>query len=164
MSGTLDRAPKAEADSRGSLRILLDVQGSNIWSGQQVQSFNSQAVTWGALADSMYAPGTKYFSTSLSFPRFDSTIRPLTTAGRRGDEIGRILARIRKLSLISPVIPMAIIIGLFVPVPFWIAHKFLPKLGADKVVTPIVSSFASLLLLNLSSSRSASFSLTSTVR
>lgn len=30
--------------------LLLDTQGSNIWSGQQVQSFNSQAVSWGALA------------------------------------------------------------------------------------------------------------------
>jgi hypothetical protein len=39
------------------------VQGSNIWSGQQVQSYNSQAVTWGALAESMYGPGTPYFST-----------------------------------------------------------------------------------------------------
>ncbi|KAJ7210971.1 OPT oligopeptide transporter [Mycena rebaudengoi] len=29
--------------------ILLDVQGTNIWSGQAVQSFNSAAVAWGAL-------------------------------------------------------------------------------------------------------------------
>ncbi|KAK4052815.1 hypothetical protein OIV83_002102 [Microbotryomycetes sp. JL201] len=77
--------------------ILLDVQGSNIWSGQQVQSFNSQAVTWGALAQSMYAPGSRYF-----------------------------------------IVPMSIIIGLFVPIPFWILHKFFPKMKFDRVVTPIM--------------------------
>lgn len=27
--------------------ILLSVQGTNIWSGQQVQSYNSQAIAWG---------------------------------------------------------------------------------------------------------------------
>ncbi|KAM0748112.1 peptide transporter MTD1 [Meredithblackwellia eburnea MCA 4105] len=76
--------------------ILLDVQGSNIWSGQQVQSYNSQAVAWGALAKSMYAPNHPYF-----------------------------------------IIPMSIIIGLFVPVPFWLLHKKFPKAKFDQVVTPI---------------------------
>lgn len=79
--------------------ILLDIQGTNIWSGQQVQSFNSQAITWGALATKMYGPGTPYF-----------------------------------------IIPMSIVIGLFVPVPFWIGHKFFPNAKLDRVVTPIVSS------------------------
>lgn len=36
------------------------------------------------------------------------------------------------------IIPISIVIGLFVPVPFWIAHKFFPKIHADAVVTPIV--------------------------
>ncbi|BGP57708.1 hypothetical protein JCM8202_005492 [Rhodotorula sphaerocarpa] len=40
--------------------LLLSTQGSNIWSGQQVQSFNSQAVSWGALAKSFYGPGSPY--------------------------------------------------------------------------------------------------------
>ena len=40
--------------------ILLDTQGSNVWSGQQVQSFNSQAVSWGALAKYFYGPGSTY--------------------------------------------------------------------------------------------------------
>ncbi|GAA6017890.1 hypothetical protein JCM10207_003489 [Rhodosporidiobolus poonsookiae] len=40
--------------------ILLDPVGTNIWSGQNVQSFNSQAITWGALAKHMYAPGKTY--------------------------------------------------------------------------------------------------------
>ncbi|GAA6013376.1 hypothetical protein JCM10207_000874 [Rhodosporidiobolus poonsookiae] len=78
--------------------ILLDVQGSNIWSGQQVQSFNSQAVSWGALAKHMYGPGSTYF-----------------------------------------IIPLGIIIGLAIPLPFYFAHHYFgPKYQLDKVVTPII--------------------------
>jgi hypothetical protein len=40
--------------------ILRDVQGSNVWSGQQVQSYNSDAIAWGALGKPLYAPGTRY--------------------------------------------------------------------------------------------------------
>ncbi|KAF5347867.1 hypothetical protein D9758_013819 [Tetrapyrgos nigripes] len=77
--------------------ILLDVQGSNVWSGQQVQSFNADAVTWGALSDVIYAP-----------------------SGRYG------------------IIPLSILIGLVVPIPFWIAHRLYPTIHADKVVTPVL--------------------------
>ncbi|KAF8182489.1 peptide transporter MTD1 [Mycena galopus ATCC 62051] len=77
--------------------ILLDVQGSNIWSGQQVQTFNADAVSWGALGNILYAP-----------------------SGRYG------------------IVPFSILIGLVVPVPFWIVHRFFPKLGANHVVTPIL--------------------------
>ncbi|GAA5995294.1 hypothetical protein JCM5350_002071 [Sporobolomyces pararoseus] len=77
--------------------ILLSVQGSNIWSGQQVQSFNSQAVAWGALAKHMYGPGSAYF-----------------------------------------IIPIGIVIGLAIPLPFYFAHRFFPKYGFDKFVTPII--------------------------
>ncbi|SCZ99587.1 BZ3500_MvSof-1268-A1-R1_Chr3-1g06126 [Microbotryum saponariae] len=78
--------------------ILLSVQGTNIWSGQQVQSYyNSQAVAWGALARPMYGPDRSYF-----------------------------------------IIPLSIVIGLFVPVPFWLGHKLFPKLKLNQVVTPIM--------------------------
>lgn len=77
--------------------ILLDVQGTNIWSGQQVQSFNSNAVTWGALGGPLYSP-----------------------SGRYG------------------IVPLSILIGLAIPIPFWIVHKYFPKLGADKVPTPVL--------------------------
>jgi hypothetical protein len=51
--------------------ILRDVQGSNVWSGQQVQSFNSDAIAWGALGKPLYATGTRYgvrVSASLTKP------------------------------------------------------------------------------------------------
>ncbi|KAI0628167.1 OPT oligopeptide transporter [Trametes polyzona] len=44
----------------GNRPLLLAVQGSNVWSGQQVQSYNSNAITWGALAKPLYAPGARY--------------------------------------------------------------------------------------------------------
>ncbi|KAI5476165.1 hypothetical protein MNV49_000383 [Pseudohyphozyma bogoriensis] len=40
--------------------ILLSVEGTNIWSGANVQSFNTQAITWGAMAKHMYGPSSKY--------------------------------------------------------------------------------------------------------
>ncbi|KAF8992748.1 oligopeptide transporter [Cyathus striatus] len=40
--------------------VLLDVQGTNVWSGQQVQSYNSAAIAWGALGKPLYATGTRY--------------------------------------------------------------------------------------------------------
>ncbi|KAF7351730.1 Oligopeptide transporter 3 [Mycena sanguinolenta] len=91
--------------------VLLDVQGSNIWSGQQVQvqiahpnsfvslsmlqAFNANAVSWGALGNILWH---------------------------------------------SQIIPFSILIGLTVPVPFWIVHRFFPKLGANRIVTPILCS------------------------
>ncbi|KAH8101838.1 peptide transporter MTD1 [Cristinia sonorae] len=77
--------------------ILLDVQGSNVWSGQQVQSFNTNSITWGALGRYLYAPSGRY-----------------------------------------AIIPFAILIGLAVPIPFWVAHRFFPKIHAEKVVTPVL--------------------------
>ncbi|KAF7339054.1 Oligopeptide transporter 3 [Mycena venus] len=77
--------------------ILLDVQGSNIWSGQQVQTFNADSVSWGALGNILYAP-----------------------SGRYG------------------IVPFSILIGLIVPVPFYILHRFYPKLGANHVMTPVL--------------------------
>ena len=44
----------------GNRAILLDVQGTNVWSGQQVQSYNSAAITWGGLSKPLYAPGARY--------------------------------------------------------------------------------------------------------
>jgi len=40
--------------------VLRDVQGTNVWSGQQVQSYNSAAIAWGALGQPLYATGTRY--------------------------------------------------------------------------------------------------------
>ncbi|KAF8647407.1 hypothetical protein AX16_006736 [Volvariella volvacea WC 439] len=40
--------------------ILLSVEGTNIWSGQQPQQYNSQAIAWGGLSHELFAIGKKY--------------------------------------------------------------------------------------------------------
>ncbi|THU98300.1 hypothetical protein K435DRAFT_856838 [Dendrothele bispora CBS 962.96] len=67
-------------------KILLDVQGSN-WSGQQVQTFDADAVTWGALGNTIYTPNGRY---GLGAPipffvlhkwHFDAVITPMLSWG-----------------------------------------------------------------------------------
>jgi uncharacterized oligopeptide transporter (OPT) family protein len=41
--------------------ILLSNEGTRTWSGQQVQSYNANAVLWGALGKEIYGPGGPYF-------------------------------------------------------------------------------------------------------
>ncbi|KAE9394953.1 OPT oligopeptide transporter [Gymnopus androsaceus JB14] len=76
--------------------ILLSVQGTNVWSGAAIQSFNS--ISWGALAKELYTP-----------------------SGRYG------------------IVPMSILIGLVVPVPFWLLHKKFPNAHFDSVITPMIT-------------------------
>ncbi|KAI6040850.1 OPT oligopeptide transporter protein-domain-containing protein, partial [Pisolithus marmoratus] len=45
--------------------ILVNPNGNNIWSGQLVQSLNSDAVTW-SLAKDLYGPGGPYFIVPMS--------------------------------------------------------------------------------------------------
>ncbi|KAE9401758.1 OPT superfamily oligopeptide transporter [Gymnopus androsaceus JB14] len=40
---------------------LLTVAGTRLWSGQNAQSFNSNAISWGALGREMFSPGKTYF-------------------------------------------------------------------------------------------------------
>jgi hypothetical protein len=58
----------------GSQReLLLEPMGNNIWSGQQIQSRNSNAVTW-SLAKQLYGPSGRYFVVPLGiFIEFAAT-------------------------------------------------------------------------------------------
>ena len=44
---------------------ILSPTGTNVWSGQVVQSLNSNAVTW-SLAKELYSPAGDYFIVPLS--------------------------------------------------------------------------------------------------
>ncbi|KAM3084296.1 hypothetical protein ACMFMF_001653 [Clarireedia jacksonii] len=48
--------------------ILLSIEGTHIWSGAGLQSFNTQAITWGALASHMYSPTSIYHWVPLALP------------------------------------------------------------------------------------------------
>jgi hypothetical protein len=77
--------------------ILLSVQGTNIWSGQQPQQYNSQAIAWGGLSHELFSAGQRY-----------------------------------------QWVPWAYVVGLFVPIPFWVIHRYWPKLRADYLYTPVI--------------------------
>jgi hypothetical protein len=47
--------------------ILLAIQGTNVWSGQTLQSENSSAISWGGLAKYMYGIGGRYQWVSIAF-------------------------------------------------------------------------------------------------
>ncbi|KAH8597846.1 OPT oligopeptide transporter protein-domain-containing protein [Bisporella sp. PMI_857] len=40
--------------------ILLSIEGTTIWSGRAIQSYNSQAIAWGALAKDLFISGHRY--------------------------------------------------------------------------------------------------------
>ncbi|KAF4625046.1 hypothetical protein G7Y89_g13120 [Cudoniella acicularis] len=48
--------------------ILLSIQGTNIWSGQVIQSFNSNAIAFGALSKYMFSIGRTYQTIVLALP------------------------------------------------------------------------------------------------
>ena len=77
--------------------ILLSIQGTNIWSGQQPQQYNSQAIAWGGLSHELFSTGQRY-----------------------------------------EWVPLAYLVGLIVPIPFWVIHRYWPKLRADYLYTPVI--------------------------
>ena len=46
--------------------LLTSIQGSNIWSGQNIQQFNTLAIAW-SIADKMFSVGARYEWVTLSF-------------------------------------------------------------------------------------------------
>ncbi|KAJ7595934.1 peptide transporter MTD1 [Mycena floridula] len=91
--------------------ILLSIQGSHLWSGQQVQLFNAYAVTWGALGKYLYSPQSQY-----------------------------------------SIVPFCIVIGIFIPIPFWIIHQYWPQTKANQVLTPVICYGIGFLSIGINSS------------
>ncbi|KAF9227496.1 OPT superfamily oligopeptide transporter [Gyrodon lividus] len=91
--------------------ILLSVQGTNIWSGQQPQQYNSQAIAWGGLGHELFSVGMRY-----------------------------------------QWVPWSYLVGLFAPVPFWLVHRYWPKLRADYYYTPIICAYIGWLCVGINSS------------
>ncbi|KAF6755193.1 OPT oligopeptide transporter protein-domain-containing protein [Ephemerocybe angulata] len=100
--------------------ILREIQGTNIWSGQQVQGFNASAITWGALRWSLRRTSPQPYSSIISF---------------------------------------AVLIGLAAPLPFWLIHKRWPKIGANKVITPVLCFGTGYLVVGINSSVLTMFSI-----
>lgn len=45
---------------------MTSIQGTNIWSGQNIQQFNTLAIAW-SIADKMFSVGSRYQWVTLSF-------------------------------------------------------------------------------------------------
>jgi len=50
---------------RNERTILLSDEGTRVWSGQQVQSYNANAILWGALGKEIFGPQGPYFIVPL---------------------------------------------------------------------------------------------------
>ncbi|KAE9384031.1 OPT superfamily oligopeptide transporter, partial [Gymnopus androsaceus JB14] len=51
---------------RNQRAALLSISGTRLWSGQNAQSFNSNAISWGALRREMFSPGKIYYMVPVS--------------------------------------------------------------------------------------------------
>lgn len=68
--------------------ILVSIEGTNVWSGQQAQSFNSLSVVWGGLAHELCSVGGRYQAFTLIFiPGFFVPI-PLWLLHKRYPHLG----------------------------------------------------------------------------
>ena len=95
--------------------ILLSVEGTNIWSGQQPQQYNSQAIAWGGLRYLFFQSSPSKFVDD----HFNS--HQLFAVGKRYQFVA-----------------WAYLIGFMVPVPFWIMYRLWPKLRTDYLYTPVI--------------------------
>jgi hypothetical protein len=91
--------------------VLLSIEGTNIWSGQTVQTFNSQAIAWGGLAKDLFSVGGRYEWITLAF-----------------------------------------LVGFAIPLPFWVIHRYYPKLRLDYWNTAIITYYIGFLCVGINSS------------
>ncbi|EPS95634.1 OPT oligopeptide transporter [Fomitopsis schrenkii] len=80
---------------------ILSVSGTRLWSGYNVEVYNTSAVAWGALGPHMFS--------------------------------GQSLYR---------VVPISLAIGLFLPIPFYIAHRIWPNVGFQYFNASIICQYA----------------------
>ncbi|KAI0784380.1 OPT oligopeptide transporter [Abortiporus biennis] len=90
---------------------LLSVSGTRLWSGQNAQQYNSNAISWGALAPQMFGPGATYH-----------------------------------------MVPISLAIGVFLPFPFYFAHRLWPKVGFNNINTSIIMQYSCFLSVGINTS------------
>jgi putative flippase GtrA len=91
---------------------LLSIAGTRLWSGQNAQGYNSNAIAWGALAGPMF-----------SSP--NGTYR---------------------------IIPICLAIGVCLPLPFYILHRWRPNMGFNNVNTAIILQYSCYLSVGINTS------------
>ncbi|VEU21697.1 DEKNAAC102745 [Brettanomyces naardenensis] len=92
--------------------LLKDIEATSVvWSGQNVQQYNTQGIAWGALSKEMFGIHGTYH-----------------------------------------MVPLALVIGFFLPIPFYLMHRFRPRWGFDKVNTPLMVWYIGWLCVGVNSS------------
>ncbi|KAI0926086.1 hypothetical protein AcW1_008352 [Taiwanofungus camphoratus] len=90
---------------------LLSISGTRLWSGQNAQSYNSNAISWGALGPEMFGAHGVYH-----------------------------------------MVPISLAIGLFCPLPFYIAYRIWPKAGFENFNTSIILQWSAVLTVGVNTS------------
>ena len=90
---------------------LLSVAGTRLWSGQNAQTYNANAIAWGALGQQMFGAHAEY-----------------------------------------RMVPIALAIGVFLPFPFWVAHKIWPRMGFHNFNTSVIMQYSCYLAVGINTS------------
>jgi OPT family small oligopeptide transporter len=98
--------------------VLLSIQGTNIWSGQVIQSFNS------------------YVSHSLSYIDRDSC--ESLTLHAQAIAFGALSTYMFSNGRTYQWIVFALPIGFLVPLPLYLLHRRWPSVGFDNIITPVI--------------------------
>ena len=112
--------------------ILLSVEGTNIWSGQQPQQYNSQVTRLDSIL----------YSTRLVM------VSRLTQAIAWGGLSHELFAVGKRYQWVA----WAYVVGFAVPIPFWLAHKKWPGLRLDYLYTPVICYYIGWLCVGINSS------------
>ncbi|KAH3662227.1 hypothetical protein OGAPHI_005475 [Ogataea philodendri] len=92
--------------------LLKDIQSTSaIWSGQNVQQYNTQGIAWGALAKELFVIGKTYY-----------------------------------------IVPLSLVIGFGLPLPFYLAHRLRPTWRFDTIKTPVLVWYVGWLCVGVNSS------------
>ncbi|PCH35361.1 OPT oligopeptide transporter [Wolfiporia cocos MD-104 SS10] len=97
---------------------LLSIAGTRLWSGQNAQSYNSNAIAWGALAPQMFGPNSTYH-----------------------------------------MVPIALAIGVVLPLPLYVAYRIWPKAGFQNLNTSIILQYSCYLSVGVNSQVNTSMAL-----
>ncbi|KAK8080512.1 OPT oligopeptide transporter protein-domain-containing protein [Apiospora hydei] len=115
--------------------ILLSIEGTHIWSGAHLQSFNTQAVTW--VSKSLRA-------TSMHFSVSFADIMILTQGG--------LSKYMYSWGSTYQWVPLGLVLGFAAPLPLYFAHRHMPNYGLDKVNLPIIAWHIGYLVSGINSS------------
>ena len=129
--------PPVARTGAGETRTLtwrrLSIEGTHIWSGANLQSFNTQAVSW------------------VSQSRVSCSLA-LSNADHAGLFQGGLAKYMYSWGSTYQWVPLALALGFVAPLPIYFGHRMWPKLGLDKINVPIIAGHIGLLCVGINSS------------